>query len=374
MPDRSIARLDAWTAESPPRDVKEALERLRRAPDVHRVAVMPDVHLSKEVCVGTVVATERTLYPAAVGGDIGCGMIASAFDVEASRVDDERRARSILDGLREAIPIIHHPRHASPDLPEGLARATLGAPELERIKHRVASQQIGTLGRGNHFVELQSDDDGRLWAMIHSGSRGMGQAIRKHWESVGARVRGGLQALDVDSSEGRAYLADVEWALGYAEANRELLLEALGRVVADVVGGEAAPESRIGCHHNFVRRESHAGEELWVHRKGAISARDGEPGIIPGSMGSTSYHVIGRGCAASLASSSHGAGRRLSRARARRVVTPDELVRQMEGVWFDARMAHGLREEAPEVYKDVTKVMRAQKALTRTVRRLRPLL
>ena len=367
------ATLVRWVAEPPPREVQEALERLCRAPDVVRVAAMPDVHLAEDVCVGTVVATAGTLLPAAVGGDIGCGMAAVAFDGEAAELADAKVAAAVLAGLARAVPALRRPG-APPALPPALARRELSAPRLESFKRRVAAPQLGTLGRGNHFLELQTDDDGRLWLMVHSGSRGIGPEIREHHSERGERLPGGLRALAADGEAGAAYLSDVQWALDYAALGRARMVEAAAEVLRTCLGRQVCEDTWISCHHNFVRREEHDGRALWVHRKGAISAADGEPGVIPGSMGAPSYHVRGRGCAAALCSSAHGAGRQMSRGEARRRIAAAELVKQMRGVWFDHRAADLLRDEAPAAYKDIGAVMRAQRELTAVVRRLRPVL
>lgn len=367
------ATLKTWVAEPPPREVQDALARLCRTPDVVHVAVMPDVHLAEDVCVGTVVATGSTLLPAAVGGDIGCGMAAVAFDGEAAALDDARAAAAVLGGLGRAIPALRRPGPA-PALPPALAERELSAPGLESLKRRTAALQLGTLGRGNHFLELQADEEGRLWLMVHSGSRGIGPAIRDHHDARGERLPGGLRALAADGADGAAYLSDLGWALEYAAHNRARMVEAAAEVVRTCLGRQVCADTSIACHHNFVRREAIGGRELWVHRKGAIPAADGEFGVIPGSMGAPSYHVRGRGCAAALCSSAHGAGRQMSRVEARRRVGASELVRQMRGVWFDHRAAELLRDEAPSAYKDVGAVMRAQRELTAVVRRLRPVL
>jgi tRNA-splicing ligase RtcB len=322
---------------------------------------MPDVHLAEDVCVGAVVATRATLYPAAVGGDIGCGMHAVGFDVAASALD-ARAAAHVLAGLYAQVPRDRHPRR---DLgaPFGGA-AALSSPALARLAERDAALQLGTLGSGNHFVELQADDEDRLWLMVHSGSRGLGPAIRAHH----SRGRPGLVGLCADAEEGRAYLADVAYALAWAEENRARIVAAACAIVADVLGGRAT--DAIRCHHNHVRRE----HGLWVHRKGAIPAAEGEPGVIPGSMGTPSYHTVGRGHPDALASSSHGAGRSRSRTAARKAISVRTLERELRGVFWDHRMAEALRDEAPSAYKDIGQVMRAQHELTRVVRRLRPVL
>jgi len=368
------AEIRSWAEGPLPRDVELALERLARSDDVRRIAVMPDVHLSADVCIGTVVATGRTLYPAAVGGDIGCGVAAVAFDGEASALGDERAAAAVLAGLYRAVPLVRHSRKRAPGLPPELASRELSARTLESLKQGEGTLQLGTLGRGNHFVELQADETDRLWLMLHSGSRAIGQAIRDLHLRRCIPGRSGLALLDAESPEGLDYLRDMAWALEYSEESRRRMTLAACDVVRSVLGIEADPTSFVSCNHNHVRRESHEGEWLWVHRKGAIAAGAGEPGLIPGSMGSASYHVEGRGLSAALASSAHGAGRRLSRTDARRTLSAKDVTQQLRGVWFDHRIAGGLREEAPSAYKDIGSVMRAQGELVRIVRRLRPLL
>jgi len=368
------AEIRSWADGPLPRDVELALERLARSDDVRRIAVMPDVHLSADVCVGTVVATRRTLYPAAVGGDIGCGVAAIAFDGEASVLDDERAAAAVLAGLYRAIPLVRHSRRRARGLPPELHTESLSARPLESLKQGEGALQLGTLGRGNHFVELQADETNRLWLMLHSGSRAIGQAIRDLHLRRCTPGRSGLALLDAGSPEGRDYLGDMAWAVDYAEESRRRMTAAASDVVAGVLGIKADPSSFVSCNHNHVRRETHDGESLWVHRKGAIAAGAGEPGLIPGSMGTTSYHVEGRGVSAALASSAHGAGRRLSRTDARRTLSAKDVTRELRGVWFDHRIAGGLCEEAPSAYKDIGSVMRAQPELVRIVRRLRPVL
>lgn len=363
-----------WTHEPPSADVRATLERLARDEDVHRVAVMPDVHLAGEVCVGLAVATRTTLVPAAVGGDIGCGMAAMAFDVEADLLARAPPAARLLEGLGRVIPIMRHPRRAGVQLPRDLREAGLSRPELEATKAREGPLQLGTLGRGNHFVEFQADEDERLWVMVHTGSRGLGQAIRTAHERLGRRNRSGLDVLDAGGELGQAYLNDVAWALAFAERSRAEILDRIGALMRDTFGVLARDETRIACHHNFVRAERHEGESLWVHRKGAISASSGEPGIIPGSMGAPSFHVQGRGCAAALCSSSHGAGRVVSRGAARRRITRARFEASMQGIWYDHRRSRQLLDEAPDAYKDIHTVMRAQRELTTPTRTLRPVL
>jgi len=364
----------AWLEGPLPREVEAALDRLARSEGVRRVAVMPDVHLAEDVCVGTVVATSHVLYPSAVGGDIGCGVAALAFDVAAAALDDEKAAARVLAGLYRAIPLARHRRQSGRALPAALDARPLSAPSLEARKKADTALQLGTLGSGNHFVELQADEAGQLWLMLHSGSRGIGQAIRDHHLTRCTTGRGGLRFLEADSPEGEDYRRDVEWALEYAAESRLAMVRAVGEVLEDVLGARADEASCVSCNHNHVRRETHLGEALWVHRKGAMSAAEGEAGLIPGSMGTRSFHVEGRGCAEALCSSAHGAGRRLSRTDARRALSAKDVARELRGVWFDHRLAAALREEAPSAYKDIGAVVRAQRELVRVVRRLRPVL
>ena len=374
MGDVPGARVRYWVEGPLPHEVEAAVRRLAHSDDVRHVAVMPDVHLAADVCVGMVVATENVLYSNAVGGDIGCGVAAIAFDGDATLLDNEGSAAAILAGLYRDVPLIRHSRKAGRRLPDALDAAVLSSPRLDALKQSEGTLQLGTLGRGNHFVELQADETARLWLMVHSGSRGMGQAIRDHHLGQGAAGRNGLRFLDSDRPAGRAYLQDLTWALDYAEASRLAMVHAVRDVVQDVLGILADEASYVSCNHNHVRRETHFGEPLWVHRKGAMSAAEGERGLIPGSMGTHSFHVEGRGCEEALSSSAHGAGRRLSRTEARRSLSTKDVTRELRGVWFDHRLAPRLREEAPSAYKDIDDVLRAQHELVRIVRTLRPVL
>ncbi len=364
--------IKTWLVEPMSKEVLSVLERVGSSADVRKIAVMPDVHVAGEVCVGMVIATSRLIYPAAVGGDIGCGMSALSFDCAADVLADARLAARIMDGLYNGVPA--NRRVTAVELDSDLAADQLSAPSLERLKWRDGAVQLGTLGRGNHFLELHSDQEGRLWLMVHSGSRGMGQAIRDYHVGAATSDKTGLAYLDSSTPAGQAYLSDAAWAVRYAEANRRLMAEATADVVHDVFGVDVVAGSYFGCDHNHVRRETHAGQELLVHRKGAAPAGPGVPGIIPGSMGSVSFHVEVRGCAESMCSSAHGAGRAMSRKDAARKISARALGEQMAGVWFDRRKSRSLREEAPRAYKDIGAVMRAQRDLVKVVRRLRPML
>jgi tRNA-splicing ligase RtcB len=375
MSEAPLAPLATWLAQPMDDKVARAIERIRRTEDVRRVAVMPDVHLAADVCVGTVVATSRLLFPNAVGGDIGCGMLAQQFDVPASALQKSpATAGRVLRALAGAVPIIRRHRRRVAPYPGSLRDTPLSHGALEAVRRDCGALQLGTLGGGNHFVELQSDEDDRLWLMLHTGSRAIGQAVRRHHLAHAKRLAGGMLALDADMAAGQAYVNDLSWARAYADANRRAIAEAVADVLRDYLNARQVEGSLITCDHNHVAAEVRESERLWIHRKGAMHAPAGIAGVLPGSMGTASHHVEGRGCADALDSSAHGAGRAMSRNVARQRLTPRDLSRQMRGVWFDPRLADALRDEAPVAYKDVRVVLRAQRELVRVTRTLRPVL
>jgi tRNA-splicing ligase RtcB len=353
-------------------EVVKSVERMRRAADVRHVAIMPDAHLAIDVCVGAVVATKQLVYPAAVGSDIGCGMAAAAIDCDAELISDESSAAQLLSALYREVPSNKH--RVRVELPAHLREQPLSDPRLDKVAQRDGCVQLGTLGRGNHFLEFQADEEDRLWVMVHSGSRAMGQAITSHHVQKAEGKSSGLCFVDSTSDVGRAYLSDVEWARKYAAENRLWMLRAVEAIMAERFSVMVDWSSLIHSDHDHVRRELHFGEEFLIHRKGAQSARSGEAGIIPGSMGTATFHVVGRGLPGSLESCSHGAGRRLSREAARRQISLRQFERELGDVWCDRRRLGQLRDEAPGAYQDIEKVMQAQKNLVKVVRRLRPLL
>jgi tRNA-splicing ligase RtcB len=255
-----------------------------------------------------------------------------------------------------------------------LANRPLSHASLEAMRRKEGEIEFATLGSGNHFFELQADEEDRLWLMVHSGSRALGQAIRDHHLARAMPVDGRLRALDAESDAGKEYLHDVLWARGFATASRKTMAEEAGKVLTRTLNCGISWETMIATDHNHVALERHGGRELWVHRKGAMSAQQGEPGVLPGSMGTLSFHVEGRGCEEALCSSAHGAGRALSRGAARSKFTDRDLQRQMEGIWYDYRLTGKLRDEAPAAYKDIRAVLKAQRELVKVIRTLRPVL
>ena len=366
---------------------RRQLVNLSQLPIIHHhVAAMPDVHAGIGATVGSVIATHRAIIPAAVGVDIGCGMIATLTSLTANDLD-ERRLKRVFDQISRDVPV-GRGQHPEARAPAGAAKPfghdlgrILGKhPQLEKRFPRTQNwvRQMGTLGGGNHFIEVCLDEGGRVWVMLHSGSRGIGNAIGTYFIELARRDAGRreLRLPDRDLAyfeEGAEHFGDyveaVGWAQGYAAANRhamaELVLDALRRhLPAFEVIGEA-----VNCHHNYVERERHYGADVWVTRKGAIRARAGDLGIIPGSMGARSYIVRGRGSEESFQSCAHGAGRRMSRTQAQKTFTPRDLAEQTQGVV--CRKDSGVVDEIPGAYKDIDEVMADQGDLVETVHTLK---
>jgi tRNA-splicing ligase RtcB (3'-phosphate/5'-hydroxy nucleic acid ligase) len=370
----TVASLNTWLAMPMDMPVKQTIERVRRAQDVVQIAVMPDVHLAGDVCVGTAMATRQLIYPSAVGGDIGCGMLAMAFDASAELLRDAANAGAVLRLLGQHIPAQRRNRTGVLPLPATQKTGDLSHTSLQSLAETEGKLQLGTLGGGNHFVELQADEVGKLWLMIHSGSRSIGQAVKGHHLARATIRSAGMMALDSETEDGKAYLRDQEWARLFARANRDAMAQQVAEILRALFKIEPLGSTTITCDHNHVHREERFGQPLLIHRKGAMPAESGSSGVVPGSMGTLSFHVQGRGCAQSLLSSAHGAGRLFSRHAARQRFNRRDLRRQMQGIWFDPRLSDALREESPKAYKDVQAVMRAQRDLVKITRTLKPLL
>jgi tRNA-splicing ligase RtcB (3'-phosphate/5'-hydroxy nucleic acid ligase) len=371
----------AWSSALSAATLRQ-LRRLASEPYVvDRVAAMPDAHVAEGVAVGTVFATEDEVVPAALGGDLGCGVAALRFEEGASSLSRRDRER-LLGALASAVPVgdACQPGRGRP-LPDSLASAPLSTKALERQRDTLAPRHVGTLGGGNHFLELDRDAGGSLWLLVHTGSRGMGAAVRAHHgraaEAAGGAARGGeaggLSALSVREGAGAAYLADLGWALAFARENRRLLMHTASAVVAELFGLEPDAASFLDVHHNYVEAELHDSRTLLVHRKGAVSAREGASVLVPGSMGTASYVARGLGNRLAFASCPHGAGRALSRTEARRALKPADLRRAMGRVAYDERRAGSLIEEAPQAYRPIGEVLDDGSELIEPVLRLEPL-
>lgn len=353
--------------------VRSRIRIWANADDVRHVAVMPDVHPAGNFCVGMVIGTGQLVYPGAVGGDIGCGITACRFSGEFTP-DMLAHLPVVYAAVRQDIPYNRHRRSDHPPAIANIPPATFADSRLHAILGDDGVLQLGTLGSGNHFLELQIDEDRRLWAMVHSGSRGIGQAVFQFHNQNCRIMPGGVAALDAATDQGQAYFADAQWCRRYAAANRSAIMAALAAILDQIFGMTPEADSVVDCDHNHLSLETLVSGQLWVHRKGANRADSGQRGLIPGSMGTESYHVIGRGNSDALNSSSHGAGRKLSRSQAMRHISGNRLSREMEGIYFDRAQTHALRAEAPGAYKNIQRVMRAQRDLVCIVRRLTPVL
>ncbi len=367
--------LHTWLPGPIASNVKQTISRIEKAEDVHQVAIMPDVHLAEGVCVGTVMATNQLIYPQAIGSDIGCGMTAVRFNCNASTVNRKADALEILNELRSAVPIKRQRSlQSTTELASEFTNLQLSDNKLIAASRREGRIELGTLGRGNHFLELQSDENNQLWLMIHSGSRNMGQLVSQFHTKNATKIPGGLLYLDSDSDQGQAFINDVNWTIAYAKLNRLIMVKSVAGTLHKLFRIDPEMDTLIDCNHDHISREQHFGKTLWVHRKGANHAWEGQLGIIPGSMGTCSFHVTGRGCERSLCSSSHGAGRAMPRNLARKKITVKDLTRELKGVWYDETLSRKLCDEAPSAYKDIKAVMRAQKELVQVSRRLKPVI
>jgi tRNA-splicing ligase RtcB (3'-phosphate/5'-hydroxy nucleic acid ligase) len=353
--------------------LKKQIEDIADSPEIYRVAIMADAHEGPVAPNGIAVAARETVFPQLVGSDIGCGVSA----IRCRTLADDLRPRlglELLSRMRRAIPTLKRGSPAS-GLPAACPEDGLSCETLSRAALREGRLQLGTLGRGNHFIELEADQSGRLWILAHSGSRAMGQAITAHHLAHAAsRSNMGLQGIEIDGEYDCPYLSDMRWAVSYARENRLAIVNSVADILEDLMGVEVVEDSWIDCPHNFARIEKLNGESFLVHRKSVNSARLGEPGIIPGSMSAGSRIVRGLGNPDALNSSSHGAGRAMSRAEAFDGIRSRDFISAMKGVIWDDKHADQLRDEAPQAYRNIDSVMRAQKDLVRTVERLRPLL
>ena len=358
-------RLLNWASVLEPETLAQA-ERTAALPFVFpHVALMPDAHLGKGATVGSVIPTLRAIVPAAVGVDIGCGMIA----VRTQFVVDDLAGRDLAAlrvAIEDAVPL-----SAGRYNTELTGTAADRVTELETAARVDYGQyaanwrlQLGTLGSGNHFIEVTADEEQRVWLFLHSGSRGVGNRIAQRHIEVARRLcqQWWIRLPDPDlaylvegTDEFWAYLRDLRWAQKFALLNREEMMDRVVGCVEKWLGEPIVADERINCHHNFTQQEKHFGKDVWVSRKGAIEATAGRPGLIPGSMGTASYVVVGKGDRLSLNSSPHGAGRTMSRSAARRAFTVDDLRAAMGGIEY--RDTAAFVDEIPASYKDIDQVM-----------------
>ena len=367
VPTTINPKLVSWASDIEPETIRQA-EKTARLPIVEgHVALMPDAHAGIGATVGSVIPTKGAVIPSAVGVDIGCGMIAAELDLTESHLPDS--LEPLLGRIERAVPAGVGRGHdkAGNQADKWLANHKPST-DLSKDQVKKAATQFGTLGSGNHFFELCVDERSRVWVVLHSGSRGIGnQLAQMHIAKARRLAKQAMLSLeDPDlawfvqgTPEFEAYVADMLWAQDYAKANRNQMMDkAMVEVLRFIGLGQET--RRINCHHNFTQPEVHDGMELWVTRKGAIRADKGDLGVIPGSMGTRSYIVSGRGNPASWLSCSHGAGRRHSRTKARKLYSSADLASAMSGKVWLAKRANALVDEIPAAYKDIDQVMADQ--------------
>ena len=378
--------IKAWTQLESIED--KALQQLKNTaamPFVFKhVAVMPDVHFGYGATIGSVIATKGAIIPAAVGVDIGCGMMAVKTDLDHEIVQE--KIKEIRHSIERSIPV-GFSQHSIDKAPAINQTQLSVMPVLRNFDSKLeekAMKQMGTLGGGNHFIEICLDELDNVWIMLHSGSRGTGNLVaRRHIESA----KGMMKKMFIDlpdpdlayfvekTRDFDHYINDLNWCQDYAKQNRVEMMNLVMKDLSHAMGFEGAPLKRlleVNCHHNYTDRENHFGENVWVTRKGAVRARLEDFGIIPGSMGTKSYIVKGKGLVDSFCSCSHGAGRRMSRTQAKREFTKEDLIKQTEGV--ECRKDIDVLDEIPGAYKDIDVVMKNQEDLVEIVATLKQIM
>lgn len=379
-------------------DARTQLENIASLPFVYKhVAVMPDVHLGKGATVGSVIATKGAVVPAAVGVDIGCGMMAVRLSLKANDLPDN--LASLRSHIESVVPHGRTDNGGKNDkgtwidrIPNSVSNAWLSlCSRYDAIvaKHpKIASHKtfefMGTLGTGNHFIELCLDEDDHVWVMLHSGSRGAGNKIGQYFIEAARKEMERYHILPYLPDKDLSYLVEhttlfddyveaVSWAQEFAALNRQVMMDAVLDVLRERLPSfVVSDEKAVNCHHNYISKENHFGENVFVTRKGAVRAREGDLGIIPGSMGTGSFIVRGLGNHESFCSCSHGAGRRMSRNAARMAITLDDHIKATEGI--ECRKDIDVIDESPAAYKDIGAVMAAQDDLVEIVHRLRQVL
>ncbi len=352
----------------------------------HHVAAMPDVHLGIGATIGSVIATHKAIIPAAVGVDIGCGMVACRLSITANDID-EKSLKKVFDQISRDVPV-GRAQHdddrvlvdAAKPFEARLNAMTQKHPQLLKAFGKFSKwvNQMGSLGGGNHFIEVCLDESDQVWVMLHSGSRGIGNALAAYFIELARQdmERWMIHLPDRDLAyfpEGTDHFDDyveaVHWAQEYAFQNRQSMVDLVLAGMRRHLPAFEVTSEVVNCHHNYVAQEHHYGADVWVTRKGAIRARQGDLGIIPGSMGARSYIVRGLGNLDSFTSSAHGAGRRMSRTAAEKQFTESDMAKQTEGVI--CRKDKGVIDEIPGAYKDIDAVMENQKDLTETLHTLK---
>ncbi|HEX5936742.1 MAG TPA: RtcB family protein [Actinomycetota bacterium] len=366
MPERIAPNVLSWASELDDLTREQAATTARLPILAGHLALMPDAHLGKGATIGSVIPTDSAVIPSAVGVDIGCGMAARRLDLTQDGLPDS--LEPWVKEMESTVPAGLGRWHGEPS-DDALSWFAEHPPPPTLDDQRKAAAQLGTLGSGNHFIELAADEDARIWILLHSGSRGGGNKLatlhtktaRKLHEGLGTRLEDPeLAWLQEGTPEFDAYIRDLRWSQAFARENRRLMLSSTHRALETVLGREVATVDEVNCHHNFTEREEHSGRAVWVTRKGAIRARVGDRGLIPGAMGQRSYVIRGLGNEASYESCAHGAGRRMSRRQARKQLTLESFGEAMGAAVWQHTSARALLDEHPSAYKPIDVVMRDQ--------------
>ncbi|HEV7812450.1 MAG TPA: RtcB family protein [Leifsonia sp.] len=367
--ERITDRLLSWASILEPGTLEQARAASTMPFIYPHLALMPDAHLGLGATVGSVIPTLEAIMPAAVGVDIGCGMIAVKTQWNREDVAGAGSLTTLRERIERAIPLSAggNNRKVAATAEPRIAELTERADAIGLSPGAYVSKwelQLGTLGSGNHFIEVSLDESHAVWLFLHSGSRGVGNRIAGHHIKVAKRLTEAariplpdrdLAYLEEGTHEFDRYIADLRWAQHFALLNREEMMDRVIRQVSGFFGEPLVEGERINTHHNFTEHEEHFGKEVWLSRKGAISAKLGEPGLIPGSMGTASYVVTGKGDKFALESSPHGAGRTHSRSAARKKFTREQLREAMRGIEY--RDSAAFLDEIPQAYKDIDQVM-----------------
>jgi len=358
-------------------EAEKQLKNLASLPFIYKhLAVMPDVHAGRGATIGTVIPTVGKIIPSAIGVDIGCGMLTVKLPFKISELTDLPKLRHSIE---RSVPVGYN-AHKQP-LPY-LKKTPLMRSDVDAN----AWLQFGTLGGGNHFIEISKDQDDNSWAIVHTGSRGVGHYLATKHMNIAKRLMQekniilpdpDLAYFDEGSQEFDDYIKDLNWAQDYASYNREAIMDLILKDVSYHLYGEKRDLLKdcklvINCHHNYSRIENHFGKDIWVSRKGAVSAREGEYGIIPGSMGARTYIVRGKGNPESFFSCAHGAGRKMSRSKAKELYDVNDLIEQTKGI--ECRKDKKVVDEIPAAYKDIDAVMKSQEDLVEIVYTLNQLI
>jgi tRNA-splicing ligase RtcB len=385
--DRQKVPIKNWCGNPEPAALEQAVNVSNHPAIAGHVALMPDLHPGYGMPIGGVAVLKDAVSPNMVGVDIACGMMANKFDFKADWLSHEDMIR-IMCEIRNHVPMgMKHQKDNSVFKKEAkdlIDKHKTGIRSFEKgaglVSFDAVAEQLGTLGGGNHFIEMQADEEGFMWFMLHSGSRNIGKCVCDKFNRMAKELNArhkiklpvpDLAFLPTDSEEGREYLSLLDFCMDFSYLNRECMLKQIEESLKKVVGKIPHTVGKINIHHNYAALEEHFGEKVWVHRKGATCATEGKIGIIPGSMGTSSYIVKGKGNEEAFLSCSHGSGRVMGRNVAAKTFTMEQFRKSMQGIVFNC--SEKFLDESPMAYKDINSVMDEQKDLVDVVHRLRPL-